>query len=394
MSPQQFVVPALDADGLPMEDDHGDLDDTGNLDALLSEAQLVTDMGSWQLDLATATTQWSAGMYRILGIAADSSPRTSEAVLAFVHPQDRGRIGALITAVVVNPDALAADREPVEFRVVRADGAVRSVRAHGTVQRDAAGRPERWIGAVHDITELRLRERELQARHRVSEVLGAWDSCEAGCLNLLGHIGGALGYDMGALWHWDDASGAVVCASFWSRPGIDPEPFASAVKTQRFRLGDGRLGRTWVTQELSVASDVAIDPVFRPRDVAVRQGLRSALAFPAVGENGVPVAILSFYSFDRREPTPSLRRTFRGIGREVGTFLARRRAHLGPRPISDRELEVLCLAADGHTGPAIAKRLVVAPSTVKTHFNNIYAKLGVSDRAAAVAVALRTGLIQ
>jgi ATP/maltotriose-dependent transcriptional regulator MalT len=64
-----------------------------------------------------------------------------------------------------------------------------------------------------------------------------------------------------------------------------------------------------------------------------------------------------------------------------------------PRGLSAREVEVLALAADGASGPAIAARLVLSPSTVKTHFENIYEKLGVSDRAAAVALALRIGLI-
>jgi two-component system nitrate/nitrite response regulator NarL len=55
---------------------------------------------------------------------------------------------------------------------------------------------------------------------------------------------------------------------------------------------------------------------------------------------------------------------------------------------------VLNMAAEGNSGPAIASRLTLSPGTVKTHFENIYEKLGVSDRAAAVAHALRVGLIR
>jgi DNA-binding CsgD family transcriptional regulator len=64
-----------------------------------------------------------------------------------------------------------------------------------------------------------------------------------------------------------------------------------------------------------------------------------------------------------------------------------------PNPLTVRELEVIQLAADGRSGPEIAERLVVSPGTVKTHFQNIYAKLGISERAGAVAKALRQGLI-
>ena len=103
--------------------------------------------------------------------------------------------------------------------------------------------------------------------------------------------------------------------------------------------------------------------------------------------------MLSFYAFVRRAPSAELVRTLTAIGDELGRFLDRRRAELGPRPLSEREIEVLLLAAEGLSGPAIAERLVLSPATVKTHFENIYAKLGVGDRASAVAQGLRTGLI-
>jgi LuxR family maltose regulon positive regulatory protein len=53
-------------------------------------------------------------------------------------------------------------------------------------------------------------------------------------------------------------------------------------------------------------------------------------------------------------------------------------------PLSDRELEVLRLIADGHSNQAIADRLVVAVSTVKKHVNNIYGKLDVQSRTQAL----------
>jgi len=61
--------------------------------------------------------------------------------------------------------------------------------------------------------------------------------------------------------------------------------------------------------------------------------------------------------------------------------------------LSPRELEILQLAASGHNGPVIAEELVISPATVRTHFQHIYDKLSVSDRAGAVAKAMRYGLI-
>jgi two-component system nitrate/nitrite response regulator NarL len=65
------------------------------------------------------------------------------------------------------------------------------------------------------------------------------------------------------------------------------------------------------------------------------------------------------------------------------------------RPVlSERESEVLALIADGLSSPEIAARLFISSSTVKTHVKNLCEKLGVSDRAAAVAEAMRRGLLE
>jgi len=63
-------------------------------------------------------------------------------------------------------------------------------------------------------------------------------------------------------------------------------------------------------------------------------------------------------------------------------------------PLTARETEVLQMASHGGSSATIAERLVISTSTVKTHFEHIYAKLGVADRAGAVAEALRRGLIK
>jgi len=64
----------------------------------------------------------------------------------------------------------------------------------------------------------------------------------------------------------------------------------------------------------------------------------------------------------------------------------------GAGPLSQRELEVLEMVAAGTTNREAAARLFISEATVKTHLLHLYAKLGVSDRAAAVAVALREGV--
>jgi DNA-binding NarL/FixJ family response regulator len=61
--------------------------------------------------------------------------------------------------------------------------------------------------------------------------------------------------------------------------------------------------------------------------------------------------------------------------------------------LSDRELEILVMVARGATNKRVAAQLFISQATVKTHLLHIYEKLGVNDRAAAVAAAYERGLI-
>ena len=72
----------------------------------------------------------------------------------------------------------------------------------------------------------------------------------------------------------------------------------------------------------------------------------------------------------------------------------RRRAEPEGPVLSPREREVLKMIAAGSTIPAMAKEMFLAPSTVKTHVQRLYEKLGVGDRGAAVAEAMRRKLLE
>jgi two-component system, NarL family, nitrate/nitrite response regulator NarL len=71
----------------------------------------------------------------------------------------------------------------------------------------------------------------------------------------------------------------------------------------------------------------------------------------------------------------------------------RKRTRVERGSLTEREIEVLGLVAAGGSAAEIGGQLHLSPTTVKSHLRNLYAKLGVSDRAAAVAEAMRRGLL-
>ena len=78
----------------------------------------------------------------------------------------------------------------------------------------------------------------------------------------------------------------------------------------------------------------------------------------------------------------------------VATRLLRQRQTLAGEALSARELEVLSLVARGASNKEIARSLYLSEATVKSHLIHLFGKLGVTDRTAAVTVALQHGLLR
>ena len=79
----------------------------------------------------------------------------------------------------------------------------------------------------------------------------------------------------------------------------------------------------------------------------------------------------------------------RGLAGEV-----RKRAKGAMMVLTPRELEMVRFIADGVSVPDISRRIHLSPATVRTHIQKLYEKLGVSDRGAAVAEAMRRRLLE
>jgi PAS domain S-box-containing protein len=113
----------------------------------LAEAQSIARLGSWEMDLATYRVSWSRELYRLFGFRLDEKP-TYDALVGRAHPDDRESCRRAHRATIEDFTSFK-----LEHRIVLRHGVVRWVRARGRVELDAAGRPERLLGTVQDITE-------------------------------------------------------------------------------------------------------------------------------------------------------------------------------------------------------------------------------------------------
>lgn len=331
---------------------------------VLARSEELAGIGSWAWRLEDDELLWSDNLFRILGLEPGSVRPSLELLLERTHPEDRGRLQRELETRR-HDGALP----PIALRIVRPDGTVRHLRATAAVEDDEALGPQSLIGAVHDVTEQQRAEREIAAHVAVSEALTQWTSFDVSGERLLGDLASALGFTVGTIWtrNGDDA---LVRRVSWTAPHVvDAECAVGGAEALR--------------------CDELAHTAFALRQPCLDQG---RVAFPAVAGD-CALAVIEVGSTEPAELTPRLTRMLTGIGYELGAFLARRRGELKTPQLTPRELEVLQLAAHGLGGRQIAERLVLSPATVKSHFENIYARLGVSDRAAAVAHALREGLI-
>jgi DNA-binding CsgD family transcriptional regulator len=395
-SPGRGLDPALPASPdapVPLTD-HGAIEaESQRRQALLERAEELAGIGAWRLDLRTGEAEWSDGMYRIHGIGLGTVEPSVEMLLERTHADDRERLRILLEAVVGDPQTVSRDGVTGEYRAVLPDGSVRDVRFHGVVETGDDDECVAWTGIGQDVTDQRLTERELFVHYAVGQILSEAEAFDDGPVSLLRRIGTALGYPVGALWTFDDENERIVARAFWSAADVDVAEFEAVSRETALTAGQGVPGLVWATGQPVVAEELfeRLEPA--RRQAAGRAGLVSGVAIPSFAD-GSPVGVITFYGFERPPGETRLTRLLAHLGRQLGPALARRRGAFERQPLTGRELEVLQLASAGVSGPQIAERLFIAPATVKTHFNNIYEKLGVGDRAGAVAHALRTGLIR
>ena len=115
------------------------------------------DLGSWDWDLLTGEVIWSPVVERHVGLAPGTFAGTIEAFRSFIHPDDRDYVSERARRAFELGGPFEA-----EFRMVRADGAIRWTRNSGSVIRDSSGNPVRLLGIDIDTTEEKARSSERQ----------------------------------------------------------------------------------------------------------------------------------------------------------------------------------------------------------------------------------------
>ena len=171
------IHPLYDANGVIVAASTSAIDITARLSAqraerrlarLLSEAQAISHLGSWERDIATGRTVWTDQMYVIFGLEPDAfTAGDASHFRALIHPDDYEAYEAMLDAVLCS----GAPGE-AECRIARADGTMATLHTRVHLIRSVDG--DKLVGTTQDVTAQRAMERQLtESRDLFSGVLDA-----------------------------------------------------------------------------------------------------------------------------------------------------------------------------------------------------------------------------
>jgi NarL family two-component system response regulator LiaR len=300
----------------------------------------ATNDGIWDWNLETDEVYFSPRWKAMLGYEEDDIPHRFEAWRGLVHPDDIERALAEIQAHLDGLTPLYT----LEHRLLHKDGSYRWILARGIALRDSNAKPHRIAGSHSDITEHKRAQAIQAGQHRFLELLATGGDFSKTLHTLIRIIEE----------QWPEMDGIEA-----TRQILEHQP------------GTGILVLT------SFAADDKVFP-------AIKAGALGYL----LKDSGPEDLVRAIHHVYRGEPSlePS-------IARKVLYELSRPpREPLTPDPLTERELDVLRLIAQGRSNREIAGQLVITEMTVRAHVSNILGKLHLASRTQAALYALREGL--
>ena len=165
-----YVV--LQTSGFPIFDKNGrfagyrgtdrDITDLNNLITNLNEAQTLSKIGHWELDLVKNELYWSDEVYRIFGLLPQEFAATYEAFLEHIHPDDHDLVNSAYSKSLEDHSSYN-----IKHRVLTKNGELRYVEERCIHKLNTDGEIIKSIGTVHDITQQVKYEKDLEVASNV-----------------------------------------------------------------------------------------------------------------------------------------------------------------------------------------------------------------------------------
>lgn len=314
---------------------------SGALDAAADlPSQRASDpvrLGSWFADLRTGERSWSDGLHRLLGVEPGDAPATLATILERAHPDDRARLRRAVR------DALAAGREsePFEWRTVRPDGTVRTLRAAAGFGTDPGGGTTHFFGAVEDVTDRHRAEDVLRRRAEIEAMISRWSrrfliqgsgDLDAAIVEGLADLAGTVEADGAAVVQRSEEHGLVMTHE-WHDPTMAPPELPRDVARGSFLWMHGSLVRD--EPVVLRAWEIPRDAV-EEADAFRRSGALATASIPVVLDGNVGGIVVLLWRRTMPAVTADELSPLRVLGDIVLVGLERRRADEERRRTEER----------------------------------------------------------
>ena len=168
-------------------------------------------------------------------------------------------------------------------------------------------------------------ERRLQIKDVVRRVLAESSTLKEAAPKIIQGLCETGGWDSGAIWSVDRGANELYCVEFWRRPSMEVSEFEAISRQCTFAPGIGLPGRVWSNGEPAWIRDVTRDGNFPRSPLAQKEGLHTAFCFP-IKLGDLVLGVVECFSRQVREPDEDFLRMLDDIGRQLGQFIAARRA--------------------------------------------------------------------
>ncbi|HEX7880723.1 MAG TPA: response regulator [Candidatus Eisenbacteria bacterium] len=192
-------------------------------------------------------------------------------------------------------------------------------------------------------TELPPDDLPRRLQHAILRTLAESTSLTDATPAVLREICEAFHWDYGGLWLIDPSAGVLRCIETWQSASVVLDEFQRLSRECQFPSGTGLPGRVWKTGQPAWVRDVVEDLNFPRALAADRAGLHGAIGVP-IDREGELIGVMEFFSPHVLDPDDRLVQLMTAIGRDLGRFLARKRAMDELEQLFELSLDMFCIA--------------------------------------------------